>query len=135
MSSLPPSITFNLATSPKPDKVHINISYTRIKKKPSPKYFEGPPLSQFEMEKQLAEVPSSKNLEVSQQPSSIGKSKTLSKPTNAASSGQTVNEDNFPGEESTIKISTGAATYIFTNKGAVIKIYCSLSTRQLMGNL
>jgi YidC/Oxa1 family membrane protein insertase len=82
---------------------------------------EGPPLSQFEMEKQLAEVPSSKNLEVSQQPSSIGKSKTLSKPTNAASSGQTVNEDNFPGEESTIKISTGAATYIFTNKGAVIK--------------
>jgi len=82
---------------------------------------EGPPLSQFEMEKQLAEVPSSKNLGVSQQPSSIGKSKTLSKPTNAASSGQTVNEDNFPGEESTIKISTGAATYIFTNKGAVIK--------------
>jgi YidC/Oxa1 family membrane protein insertase len=82
---------------------------------------EGPPLSQFEMEKQLAEVPSSNNLEVSQQPSSIGKSKTLSKPTNAASSGQTVNEDNFPGEESTIKISTGAATYIFTNKGAVIK--------------
>ena len=82
---------------------------------------EGPPLSQFEMEKQLAEVPSSKNLEVSQQPSSIGKSKTLSKPTNAASSGQTVNEDNFPGEESTIKISTGVATYIFTNKGAVIK--------------
>ena len=82
---------------------------------------EGPPLSQFEMEKQLAEVPSSNNLGVSQQPSSIGKSKTLSKPTNAASSGQTVNEDNFPGEESTIKISTGAATYIFTNKGAVIK--------------
>ncbi|MBT4127268.1 MAG: membrane protein insertase YidC [Nitrospina sp.] len=82
---------------------------------------EGPPLSQFEMEKQLAEVPSSKNLGLSQQPSSIGKSKTLSKPTNAASSGQTVNENNFPGEESTIKISTGAATYIFTNKGAVIK--------------
>ncbi|MBT6662758.1 MAG: membrane protein insertase YidC [Nitrospina sp.] len=82
---------------------------------------EGPPLSQFEMEKQLAEVPSSKNLGLPQQPSSIGKSKTLSKPTNAASSGQTVNENNFPGEESTIKISTGAATYIFTNKGAVIK--------------
>ena len=82
---------------------------------------EGPPPSQFELEKQLAEVPSSKNLGLSQQPSSIGKSKTLSKPTNAASSGQTVNENNFPGEESTIKISTGAATYIFTNKGAVIK--------------
>jgi YidC/Oxa1 family membrane protein insertase len=82
---------------------------------------EGPPPSQFELEKQLAEVPSSNNLGVSQQPSSIGKSKTLSTSPNATSSGQTVNEDSFPGEESTIKISTGLATYVFTNKGAVIK--------------
>ena len=82
---------------------------------------EGPPPSQFELEKQLAEVPSSNNPGLSQQPSSIGKSKTLSKPPNASSPGQTVNEQDFPGEESTIKISTGVATYIFTNKGAVIK--------------
>jgi YidC/Oxa1 family membrane protein insertase len=82
---------------------------------------EGPPPSQFELEKQLAEVPSSNNLGVSQQPSSIGKSKTLSKPSSATSPGQNINEQDFPGEESTIKISTGVATYIFTNKGAVIK--------------
>ena len=82
---------------------------------------EGPPPSQVELEKQLADVPSSISPGISQQASSIGKSKTRSKLPSATSPAATVSKPEFPGEETTIKISTGLATYIFTNKGAMIK--------------
>jgi len=82
---------------------------------------EGPPPSQVELEKQLADVPSSISPGISQQASSIGKSETRSKLPSATSPAATVIKPEFPGEETTIKISTGLATYIFTNKGAMIK--------------
>ncbi len=82
---------------------------------------EGPPPSQVELEKQLADVPSSISPGISQQASSIGKSETRSKLPSATSPAATVSKPEFPGEETTIKISTGLATYIFTNKGAMIK--------------
>jgi len=82
---------------------------------------EGLPPSQVELEKQLADVPSSISPGVSQQASSIGKSETRSKLPSAISPAATVSKPEFPGEETTIKISTGLAPYIFTNKGAMIK--------------
>ena len=82
---------------------------------------EGPPPSQVELEKQLADMPSSTSLGISQQASPIGKSENRSKLPGATSPAATVSKPEFPGEETTIKISTGLATYIFTNKGAMIK--------------
>ena len=82
---------------------------------------EGPPPSQVELEKQIADVPSSINPGISQQASSIGKSENRSKLPPATLPAATVSTPEFPGEETTIKISTGLATYIFTNKGAMIK--------------
>ena len=76
---------------------------------------EGPPPSQVELEKQLADVPSSISPGISQQASSIGKSETRSKSPSVTSPAATVSKPEFPGEETTIKISTGLATYIFTN--------------------
>ena len=80
---------------------------------------EGPPPSQVELEKKLADVPQSSQ-RLSQKTVPSGKPKTapsLSTTTPAA----TASEPDFPGEETTTKVSTGLATYIFTNKGAMIK--------------
>ena len=82
---------------------------------------EGPPPSQVELEKQLADVPSSISPGISQQTSPIGKPENRSKLPSATSPATTVGKPEFPGEETTIKISTGLATYVFTNKGAMIK--------------
>jgi len=68
---------------------------------------EGPPPSQVELEKQLADVPSSISPGISQQTSSIEKSETRSKLPSANSPAATVSKPEFPGEETTIKISTG----------------------------
>ena len=82
---------------------------------------EGPPPSQVELEKQLAEVPPSISPGISQQVPSGVESKTSSSLPASTSAAATNSEPDFPGKETTIKISTGLATYIFTNKGAMIK--------------
>ena len=82
---------------------------------------EGPPPSQFELEKQLAEVPPSISPGTSQQVPSGVESKTSSSLPASTSVVTTTSEPDFPGKETTIKISTELATYIFTNKGAMIK--------------
>ena len=82
---------------------------------------EGPPPSQVELEKQLAEVPPSISPGISQQVPSRVESKTSSSLPSSTSSVTTTSKPDFPGKETTIKISTGLATYIFTNKGAMIK--------------
>ena len=82
---------------------------------------EGPPPSQVELEKQLAEVPPSISPGISQQVPSGVESKTSSSLPASTSPVATTSEPDFPGKETTIKISTGLATYIFTNKGAMIK--------------
>ena len=82
---------------------------------------EGPPPSQVELEKQLAEVPPSISPGISQQVPSGVESKTSSSLPASTSVVTTTSEPDFPGKETTIKISTELATYIFTNKGAMIK--------------
>ena len=82
---------------------------------------EGPPPSQVELENQLAEVPPSISPGISQQVPSGVESKTSSSLPASTSVVTTTSEPDFPGKETTIKISTELATYIFTNKGAMIK--------------
>jgi len=82
---------------------------------------EGPPPSQVELEKKLAEVPPSINTGKSQRVPLEREPKPLSNLPASTVPTETVSKQEFPGEETTIKISTGLATYIFTNKGAVIK--------------
>ena len=82
---------------------------------------EGPPPSQVELEEQLAEVPPSISPGTSQQVPSGVESKTSSSLPASTSVVTTTSEPDFPGKETTIKISTELATYIFTNKGAMIK--------------
>jgi YidC/Oxa1 family membrane protein insertase len=83
---------------------------------------EGPPLTQSELEKQLADVPPSINSRTSQQVPSNVESKTH-QPSLPMSKvlGRTATASDFPGEETAIKVSTKLATYIFTTKGAMIK--------------
>ncbi|SVC27220.1 uncharacterized protein METZ01_LOCUS280074, partial [marine metagenome] len=82
---------------------------------------EGPLPPQVELEKQLAEVPPSINSGISQQIPSNVESKTRPSLPMSKIIGTTASNPDFPGEEATIKISTKFATYIFTNKGAMIK--------------
>ena len=82
---------------------------------------EGPPPSQVELGKQLAEVPPSISPGISQQVPSGVESKTSSSLPASTSVVATTSKPDFPGKETTIKISTELATYIFTNKGAMIK--------------
>ena len=82
---------------------------------------EGPPSPQVELEKKLAEVPPSINSGISQQIPSSAESKTTRTLPMSKAIGTTASKPDFPGEEATIKISTKLATYIFTNKGAMIK--------------
>ncbi|MBT6601569.1 MAG: membrane protein insertase YidC [Nitrospina sp.] len=81
---------------------------------------EGPPTSQLELEKQLSEVPASAP-GMSKQAASSGEKKNPSNFSAPTSSSAVVIKPEFPGEETTIKVSTGLATYFFTNKGAAIK--------------
>jgi len=81
---------------------------------------EGPPTSQLELEKQLSEVPTSTSGMSKQAPSSGGKKNLSNLPAPTSSSAMVIKPE-FPGEETTIKISTGLATYFFTNKGAAVK--------------
>ena len=96
---------------------------------------EGPPPSQVELEKQLADIPSSVSPGISLQTSPIGKPGIPSKLTPETSPAATARKLEFPGEETTIKISTGLATYIFTNKGAMIKNILLTQHKQPKGNL
>ena len=82
---------------------------------------EGPPSPQVELEKKLAEVPPSINSGISQQIPSSAESKTTRTLPMSKAIGTTASKPDFPGEEATIKVSTKLATYIFTNKGAMIK--------------
>ncbi len=77
---------------------------------------EGPPPSQVELEKQLADAPPQVGLATPQQAASK-KSKSSSE---KAASNKTPSKPSFPGEEVNIRISTGRTNYVITNKGAMI---------------
>lgn len=81
---------------------------------------EGPPPTQIESEKELAEIPQSVKPGIAQQPLSSTKPKGLKLPTSTIPL-STAGEPDFPGEETTINVSTGRVTYIITNKGAMVK--------------
>jgi len=81
---------------------------------------EGPPPSQIQSEKELAEVPPSINPGISQQPQSNTKTINPSK-LSPSSTSPSINQPSFPGEETTTRVLTGRATYMITNKGAMIK--------------
>ena len=82
---------------------------------------EGPPPSQVLSEKELAEIPPPISPRVSQQFRTGTEPKNLSEIPASTAPAATNMKPDFPGEETTIRVSTGRATYVITNKGAMIK--------------
>ena len=83
---------------------------------------EGPPASQIQSEKELAEIPPSINSGISKQFQPNSQSKNLATTAPALTSPKTNNNaSDFPGKETTTRITTGLATYLITNKGAMVK--------------
>ena len=82
---------------------------------------EGPPPSQVLSEKELAEIPPPISPRISQQFRTGTEPKNLSEIPASTAPAATNMKPDFPGEETTIRVSTGRATYVITNKGAMIK--------------
>ena len=82
---------------------------------------EGPPASQIQSEKELAEIPPSTNSGISKQLQPNSQSKNLTTAPALTSPKTNNNASDFPGKETTIRITTGIATYLITNKGAMVK--------------
>jgi YidC/Oxa1 family membrane protein insertase len=82
---------------------------------------EGPPASQIQSEKELAEIPPSINSGISKQFQPNSQSKNLANPPVLTSPKTNNSASDFPGKETTIRITTGLATYLITNKGAMVK--------------
>ncbi|SVE18326.1 uncharacterized protein METZ01_LOCUS471180, partial [marine metagenome] len=82
---------------------------------------EGPPSSQVQSEKELAEIPPPISPRISQQFRTGTELKNLSEIPASTAPAATNMKPDFPGEETTIRVSTGRATYVITNKGAMIK--------------
>ena len=82
---------------------------------------EGPPASQIQSEKELAEIPPSINSGISKKFQPNSQSKNLATPPALTSPKTNNNASDFPGKETTIRITTGLATYLITNKGAMVK--------------
>ena len=82
---------------------------------------EGPPASQTQSEKELAEIPPSTTPGISKQFQPNSQSKNLATPPALTSPKTNNNASDFPGKETTIRITTGLATYLITNKGAMLK--------------
>ena len=82
---------------------------------------EGPPASQIQSEKELAEIPPSTNSGISKQLQPNSQSKNLATASALTSPKTNNNASDFPGKETTIRITTGLATYLITNKGAMVK--------------
>ena len=82
---------------------------------------EGPPASQIQSEKELAEIPPSTNSGISKQLQPNSQSKNLATAPALTSPKTNNNASDFPGKETTIRITTGLATYLITNKGAMVK--------------
>ena len=82
---------------------------------------EGPPASQTQSEKELAEIPPSTNSGISKQLQPNSQSKNLATAPALTSPKTNNNASDFPGKETTIRVTTGLATYLITNKGAMVK--------------
>jgi len=82
---------------------------------------EGPPASQIQSEKELAEIPPSTNSGISKQLQPNSQSKNLATAPALTSPKTNNNASDFPGKETTIRVTTGLATYLITNKGAMVK--------------
>ena len=82
---------------------------------------EGPPASQIQSEKELAEIPPSTNSGISKQFQPNSQSKNLATSPALTSPKTNNNASDFPGKETTTRITTGLATYLITNKGAMVK--------------
>ncbi|KMP12032.1 membrane protein [Candidatus Nitromaritima sp. SCGC AAA799-C22] len=82
---------------------------------------QGPPPQKVESEKELAEkVPPTGKGAVQQPPSGM-ETRTPAEPSTPPAPEEIPLAPEFPGEETTIRVSTGRATYIITNKGAMIQ--------------
>lgn len=82
---------------------------------------EGPPPAQIDSETESAKIPPSINTRTPQQLEPNSKIKNFSKLSELDTSVPANKKTEFPGEETTIKILTGRATYVITNKGAMVK--------------
>jgi YidC/Oxa1 family membrane protein insertase len=82
---------------------------------------EGPPASQTQSEKELAEIPPPTSPGISKQFQPNSQSKNLATSPALTSSKTNNSTSDFPGKETTIRITTGIATYLMTNKGAMLK--------------
>ena len=82
---------------------------------------EGPPASQTQSEKELAEIPPPTSPGISKQFQPNSQSKNLATSPALTSSKTNNSTSDFPGKETTIRITTGIATYLITNKGAMLK--------------
>ena len=82
---------------------------------------EGPPASQTQSEKELAEIPPPTSPGISKQFQPNSQSKNLATSPALTSPKTNNSASDFPGKETTITITTGIATYLLTNKGAMLK--------------
>ncbi len=82
---------------------------------------EGPPASQTQSEKELAEIPPPISPGISKQFQPNSQSKNLANSPALTSPKTNNNVLDFPGKETTTRITTGIATYLITNKGAMVK--------------
>ena len=82
---------------------------------------EGPPASQTQSEKELAEIPPPTSPGISKQFQPNSQSKNLATSPALTSPKTNNSTSDFPGKETTIRITTGIATYLITNKGAMLK--------------
>jgi len=82
---------------------------------------EGPPASQTQSEKELAEIPPPISPGISKQFQPNSQSKNLATSPALTSPNINNNVSDFPGKETTTRITTGIATYLITNKGAMVK--------------
>ena len=82
---------------------------------------EGPPASQTQSEKELAEIPPPTSPGISKQFQPNSQSKNLATSPALTSPKTNNSASDFPGKETTIRITTGIATYLITNKGAMLK--------------
>ena len=82
---------------------------------------EGPPASQTQSEKELAEIPPPISPGISKQFQPNSQSKNLATSPGLTSPKTNNNVSDFPGKETTTRITTGIATYLITNKGAMVK--------------
>ena len=82
---------------------------------------EGPPASQTQSEKELAEIPPPTSPGISKQFQPNSQSKNLVTSPALTSPKTNNSASDFPGKETTIRITTGIATYLITNKGAMLK--------------